>query len=206
MSWQPNLPPFREFKAEKLEKYKQTTQFIYQFGESDMLRTPSVDVDIKAINSQEMKDKIAYLKHCLKKYREITDIGRAIAAVQIGIPERFAVIFDHEEMNIIINPIIMKISDTKLKYPEMCMSCVPVIAPVTRPAWIEFEYYDENAQKQYWNIKDDSQYGKIMNRVFQHEIDHMNGILNIEKVEKTSDLILESDPNFYKNATFEEVK
>jgi peptide deformylase len=206
MTWQPTLPPFREFRAKNLESYKETSQFIYQLGETDILRKPSIDISIEYITSQEMKEKIIYLKNCLKRYREITGMGRGIAAVQIGIPERFAVIFDNDEMNIIINPFIKKSSDTKLKYPEMCMSCVPVIAPVIRPSWIEFEYFDENAQQQYWKIKDDTQYGKVMNRVFQHEIDHMNGVVNIDKVEKSSDLIMESDPDFYKRAGFEEVK
>lgn len=45
----------------------------------------------------------------------------------------------------------------------------------------------------------------MLNRVFQHEIDHMNGIINIDKVKSPKELILESDPDFHKNAKFEEV-
>ena len=86
------------------------------------------------------------------------------------------------------------------------MSALPVIAPVVHPAWVEVEYYDENGKKQIWKTKDDSQPHIMMNRVLQHEIDHMNGIINIDLVNDPKELFLESDPKFYDNAKFEEIK
>lgn len=44
-----------------------------------------------------------------------------------------------------------------------------------------------------------------MNRIFQHEIDHMDGIINIDRTESSKELLLESDPDFYKKAIFVEV-
>ncbi len=84
------------------------------------------------------------------------------------------------------------------------MSASPIIVPVVRPSWIEFEYYDENGKKQIWNTKDDTKTNRIYNRVFQHEIDHMNGTINIDLV-NSSELILKSDPKFYDKASFIEV-
>ena len=81
------------------------------------------------------------------------------------------------------------------------MSAWPIIAPVIRPAWIEFEYFDENGQQKIWNEKSDTERGRMLNRVFQHEFDHLEGVLNIDYC-KGEDLILESDPDFYKTATF----
>lgn len=133
-------------------------------------------------------------------------MGRGIAAVQIGIPEAFAVIYTPENLITIINPIIIKKSQALLKYPEICMSAAPVIAPVIRPSWIEFEYYNEKAEKKQWITKSDKKQNKILNRVFQHEIDHLNGIINIDLVKTPKDLLLHSNPNFYKTATFKEVK
>ncbi len=43
-----------------------------------------------------------------------------------------------------------------------------------------------------------------MNRVFQHEIDHMEGIINIDRC-LSKELTLESDPKFYKKTKFEKV-
>ena len=65
--------------------------------------------------------------------------------------------------------------------------------------------YDENGNLKTWNTKDDTKLGKMMNRVFQHEMDHMDGIINIDKVKNPRDLILESNPEFYETAKFEEV-
>ena len=193
-------PPFSAFKNSVFLKAAKTSNFIYQIGEYPELRRSSRLVSITKIPSKEMQDKFKYLKECLMKYRRITGSGRGITAVQIGMLECFSVVYTPEKLIILVNPKITKKSKKLLKYPEICMSANPIIAPVIRPSWIEFEYYDETGKKQKWNNHDD----KILNRVFQHEIDHMNGIINIDLVD-SKELILESDPDFYKNAKFEKV-
>lgn len=150
--------------------------FIYRIGESDILQKPSKLIPIKTIKSSEFQNKLKYLKDCLLKYRKITGLGKGIAAPQVGIPEKFAVIYTPKKLITIINPKITKLSKRKNKYPEGCMSATPIIVPLIRPVFIEFEYWDESGKKQFWkgrNIK--------LNRVFQHEIDHLNGIINLEK-------------------------
>jgi peptide deformylase len=199
------LPPFAGYKKSVFHKAAIVSDFIYQIGESDILRKSSVAVPISKIKSREMKEKLKYLKNCLDKYRKLTGYGRGIAAVQVGIHERFSIIYTPEKPIIIVNPKITKQSKNLLKYPEMCMSAVPVIAAVIRPAWIEFDYYDEEGLLNHWDQKDDTDTGRMMNRIFQHEIDHMEGVINIDLVKSPKELILESDPNFYKNAKFEEV-
>jgi len=111
---------------------------------------------------------------------------------------------DKNNLLIIINPKITKRSKKLLKYPEICMSANPIIAPVVRPAWIELEYFDEYGKKQVWDTKVDTKEGTIHNRVFQHEIDHMDGIINIDHVQ-SKELIFESDPSFYETADFQEI-
>lgn len=205
--WKPTLPPFVEFKKKTLQQIALASEFIYQIGESDLLRTPSEDVSLEAITGSVSKAKIAYVKSCLLQYREITGYGRGITAVQVGIPDRFSVIFTPEkEILTIINPTVISVSDRNLVYPEMCMSAAPIVVPTIRPSWIEFDYYDEDGKLQQWRMKDDSEIGLMMNRVFQHEIDHMDGIVNVDKVKDPRSLILESDPSFYDNAQFEEIK
>jgi peptide deformylase len=205
MSWSPQKPPFVAFKKEVFTKAAAVSDFIYQIGEYPLLRKPSQEVPLEEIESEDFKEKVKYLKNCILTFRELTGYGRGITAVQIGIPERFSVVYTPEKLLIIINPKIIKSSVKMLRYPEICMSANPVIAPVIRPSWITFEYYDEHGNLQIWNTKDDTDQGRIMNRVFQHEIDHMEGIINIDKVQNPKDLILESDPKFYTSATFEEV-
>jgi peptide deformylase len=204
-TWKPQPAPFRDFKKEVFAKAAKVSEFIHQIGEYAPLRQSSQEVDINIINSPEFKSKLTYVKECLIKYRESTGYGRGISAVQVGIPETFSVVYTPENLITIINPVVTKQSEKLLMYPEICMSAAPIIAPTIRPAWIEFEYYDENGTKQYWNTKDDTDMGRIMNRVFQHEIDHLEGIINVDKVRSPKELILESDPDFYKNAKFEEI-
>lgn len=212
-TWEPKTPPFIEFKKKTYKSIISTSSFIFQIGQSDELRKPSKTVPIKQITSREYQLKIAYLKTCLKKYREITGMGRGISAVQVGIPEKIGVVYlglkkkkiiTDKDLFIIINPKITKVSSTLLRYPEICMSANPLIAPVVRPSWVEFEYIDENGVKKYWSKKSSTPEGKMHNRVLQHEIDHMDGIINIDKV-SSKDLIFESDPNFYTYAEFEKV-
>jgi peptide deformylase len=85
------------------------------------------------------------------------------------------------------------------------MSSHPCIAPVVRPVWIEFDYYDIHGKKHQWNMKADTPAGKRLNRIVQHEIDHLDGIINIDRV-AAKDIIFESDPDFYNTATFSDVK
>jgi peptide deformylase len=205
MSWKPQKPPFVDFKKVVFQKAGEVSEFIYQIGEYEELRKPSKEVSLRDIKSADFKAKVKYIKGCLVKYREITGYGRGITAIQIGIPENFSVIYTPDDLILVINPKIMKKSSKMLLYPEMCMSANPVIVPTTRPSWIEFDYYDENGKLQHWKTKDDTDKGKIMNRVFQHEIDHMDGIVNVDMVKNPKDLILESDPNFYDTAKFQEV-
>ncbi len=204
MNWKPIPPPFREFKKEKCIDSAFLADFIYQIGESEDLRKPSKEVPLTQITSKAMKEKFAYLKNCLLTYRQKTGYGRGIAAVQVGISERFAVIGLNEDLLIIINPQITKVSEKKYRYSEMCMSAFPIIAPVIRPAWIECTYLDEQGKKKYWDTKDDTEFGKMLNRVMEHEIDHMEGIINIDQV-KSKELILQSDPTFYDSVKFEKV-
>lgn len=205
--WKQQLAPFRKHKKQVFEDIINTLGFIYQIGEDKRLRLPSKEIPINKITSKETKEKIKYLKKCTLSYRKLTGKGRGITAIQVGIPERFSVIYMPEikgELLIVINPKITKKSEKLLKYPEICMSANPIIAPVIRPSWIEFEYYDENGEKQYWNRKDEDKLGKMYNRVFQHEIDHMDGIINIDLCD-SKNLIFESDPKYYDKASFEEV-
>jgi len=219
VNWKPKKPPFVKHKKAVFAKAAKVSDFIYQIGESDRLRMISKEIPLKKLESKEYQAKIKYLKDCLIKFRKLTGYGRGITAVQVGIPERFSVIYkgqtikniknrkdvSYKDLMVIINPKITKKSQKLLKYPESCMSASPVVVPTIHPSWIEFEYYDEKANLRHWDTKDDTDVGRMMNRVFQHEIDHMEGIINIDIIKNPKEIILESDPDFYKNAKFEKI-
>lgn len=221
-AWKPQLPPFSKHKKEMFSQVGVTADFIFHIGESDNLQKPSKEVPLNEITSETTKKKIAYLKRCMRRYRKLTGMGRGIVGVQIGIPEQIIVVYlpaigsgrrqvqagqteKQGKLLILINPHITKESTKLLRYSEICMSASPLIAPVVRPAWIEFEYFDEQGQKQIWKTKDTTKLGRLYNRVFEHEIDHIRGMINIDRV-ASNELVYACDPSFYDKATFEEVK
>lgn len=113
--------------------------------------------------------------------------GLGIAAPQIGIDKRIIVVGakkdnikynDAEEIPItaMINPTWKKLSENTDVQFEGCMS-VPIIrGKVERYKNIELTYYDENGEK---IIK---QINGFFARLIQHECDHLDGIVFLEKV------------------------
>ena len=141
------------------------------------------EIDIKNIN-REILDIIEDLKATLK-----FGTGLGIAAPQIGVNKRIIVVGakkenikynDAEEIPItaMINPIWKKISeDTEIQY-EGCMS-VPVIrGKVERYKNIELTYFNENGEKIVRQVNG------FFARLVQHECDHLDGIVFLEKVKE----------------------
>jgi peptide deformylase len=206
--WKPSKPPFHVNKKKVFLKIPKVGSFIFHIGDSNILRNPSQEIEIKHVQSKEFQRKLQYLKSCFIRYRKITGKGKGIAGVQVGIHERLALIYMPERKDpyvFIINPKITKVSGEKLTYSEICMSADPLVAPVVRPAWVEVEYYDQNGKKKYWARKNRSVKDKIYNRVWQHEIDHMDGIINIDRVQ-SKDLSFALDTARYDQATFKTSK
>ena len=141
------------------------------------------EIDIKNIN-REILDIIEDLKSTLE-----FGTGLGIATPQIGVNKRIIVVGakkedikynDAEEIPItaMINPIWKKISeDTDIQY-EGCMS-VPVIrGKVERYKNIELTYFNENGEKIVRQVNG------FFARLVQHECDHLDGIVFLEKVKE----------------------
>lgn len=104
--------------------------------------------------------------------------GMGLAAVQVGILYRMAVILTEEYGPVeIINPVI-KVAKNQRFDTEGCLSCPGISGRVRRPHLVTLEYQDRNGQKH-------TQTFHGMDAVCCcHEIDHMDGILFIDKMEK----------------------
>ena len=72
---------------------------------------------------------------------------------------------------VLINPKILDFSDKKVPIEEGCLSIPDVRYEVERPDTIYITYYDTNLKEH--TLEAD----KFFARVFQHEYDHLNGIL-----------------------------
>ncbi|KZN50883.1 peptide deformylase [Pseudoalteromonas luteoviolacea] len=86
----------------------------------------------------------------------------------------------------IINPEIIEVSDELEKGWEGCLSVPSMRGLVPRHKRISVRYYDQNAQM-HTRVFDD-----FIARIFQHELDHLNGLTFIDRLESPRDLVSES--------------
>jgi peptide deformylase len=111
--------------------------------------------------------------------------GIGLAAIQIGKPVRIIVmdISDHDnddpkEPRYFINPEITVMSDELKPYKEGCLSVPEIYDIVNRPAVITVNYLDYHGNPQTLNADG------LLAVCLQHEMDHLNGILFIDKLSK----------------------
>tara|TARA_Y100001968_G_scaffold1977_1_gene1686 strand:+ start:683 stop:1285 length:603 start_codon:yes stop_codon:yes gene_type:complete len=116
--------------------------------------------------------------------------GIGLAAPQVGIQKRILVIdLDIENStsppHIFINPEIISSSATIDTYEEGCLSIPGVYLDVIRPSSIKLSYRDEMGRPKKMNADG------LMARCIQHEIDHLNGVLFVDKVTDKEKLLKE---------------
>lgn len=112
--------------------------------------------------------------------------GMGLSAVQVGILKRiFVIVYEYEEGKfenyIFINPKITSNSE-ELVYVDGGEGCLSVNREiegiVPRYARINVEYYDIDGNKQKMRLRDE------LSIAFQHELDHLNGILFFDHIDK----------------------
>ena len=103
--------------------------------------------------------------------------GVGLAAPQVGILRRFCIIDVGDGLVELINPVITNESGTQTD-DEGCLSIPGRSAKVTRPMKVTVRAQDRNGKS--FEITAEG----LKARAFCHEIDHLNGILYIDKAEK----------------------
>ena len=175
--------------------------------DAPVLRKVAEEVPLESIGSKELNKVLDEMKEAL----ESQDDGVAIAAPQIGYALRIFVVSrrvetimseekkiafansETEEVNeeedvdegedlVFINPVIKKISKERRFVDEGCLSVRYLYGKVSRATKVKIEAYDENGKK--------FERGGtgLMAQIFQHETDHLDGILFIDKAKDLEDL------------------
>tara|TARA_B110000438_G_scaffold7579_1_gene7392 strand:- start:89 stop:601 length:513 start_codon:yes stop_codon:yes gene_type:complete len=111
--------------------------------------------------------------------------GVGLAANQIGLPWRLFVVnigveTDKENLVTLVNPKITAMEGSELG-EEGCLSIPDVIAEVNRASQIEIKGYDLDGNEVRYEAQG------YLARAFQHEMDHLNGVLfwdNLGKVKR----------------------
>jgi len=140
---------------------------------SPLLREKSEEIDLKKIKANELKGLCADM---IKTMKEKDGVG--LAAPQVGKNIRLIAINIKDGPKIMINPKITGKSWAKEWNEEGCLSVPGVYGKVRRNKKINCIYFDKKAQK----TKIQAQ--GLLAFVIQHETDHLDGILFIDKAKE----------------------
>jgi len=103
--------------------------------------------------------------------------GVGLAAPQIGVGQRIIVIApEGVKPTALINPVVVK-SEGEFTGQEGCLSIPGLYGDVTRPEYVEVEALDRKGREVTFELEG------MPAKVVQHEIDHLDGILFIDKVD-----------------------
>jgi len=156
-----------------------------------MLKTVSKEVnfplDLK--DKKLIDDALKYLEMSqIEEYSEKYNLrpGMGLAFIQLGIPKRIFVICNEVEEGkfekyVMINPKVISHSE-ELIYVEEGEGCLSVNRPVEgivpRYARLKVEAQDETGDVYTYRLRED------LSVAFQHELDHLDGILFVDKIDK----------------------
>jgi peptide deformylase len=145
--------------------------------------------------------------------------GVGLAAPQIGLPLQLAVIEDRPEYSkdvssdrlaerqrqpvafqVLINPRIVEQSGEQVEFFEGCLSLAGFSALVKRSRQVAVEYWDERGQPR--RVEAQGWYARIL----QHEIDHLNGRLYIDRMESRSFMSIDNIGRYWKDMPVEAIR
>ena len=152
---------------------------ILQLG-NPLLRQKAVTVDDPT--SREVRALVRDLADTLAHWRAKTGYGRGIAAPQLGVLQR--VIFlklPEAEPWPLINPEITERSAEKIIVWDACLSFLSIFMQVERHRYITVRYQNLTGDTLEFEAGDD----RNLSELLQHEIDHLDGILAIDRVVDT---------------------
>ncbi|MFZ2491945.1 MAG: peptide deformylase [Thermoanaerobaculia bacterium] len=143
------------------------------------LRVPSAPVEDFA------NARFDELASTLKSFRAEHGFGRAISAPQIGIAQRFIAVNLGRGTFFVVNPVITWRSPDTFTMWDDCMSFPDLLVRVARASSISIDYADEHGRPKRWQEMD-----RASAELLQHEIDHLDGILAVDRAHGEDALML----------------
>ena len=104
--------------------------------------------------------------------------GIGLAAVQVGNLYRlFITEIAGDKPRVYVNPEILETSLEQVSYEEGCLSVPGIEADVVRPQRVRVQAWNEKGRPFTLDAED------LLARVIQHEYDHINGVLFIDRID-----------------------
>jgi peptide deformylase len=138
----------------------------------ETLRKQSEPLTTKEISSKYVQNLISSMIATMKKNN-----GIGLAAPQIGVNKQIITIDTSNAPLVLINPFIIKKSWAQITNEEGCLSIPNIVDNVKRHKSISVKTFTSNGQQINFTAKN------LLARVIQHEVDHLNGILFIDKTD-----------------------
>ena len=156
----------------------------------EALHRTADEVPVSSITSPAIQKVLKDMRSALVSYDAEGFNGVAIAAPQIGIPLRIFLVHDTNKNRkdnkesiqipdlVAINPRIIKISKKRRVVGEGCLSVPEHYGAVKRSSNATIRAYDEHGNEYERGA------GGLLAQIFQHECDHLDGILFTDRAEK----------------------
>lgn len=128
------------------------------------------------------------LADTLAATRAATGYGRAIAAPQIGVLER-VIYLNVEQPWPLVNPVITRKSDETVVVWDACLSFLSIFMKVRRHKHITVTYQDLDGVAHQFEAGPENDYAELL----QHEIDHLDGVLCLDRVEDIKTIVSKSE-------------
>jgi len=149
---------------------------VLQLGDP-LLRQTAVPVEDPT--ARDIRIMIQDLADTLAHWRSTTGYGRGIAAPQLGVLRRVVFLkLPGAEPWPLINPEIIERSAEKIIVWDACLSFLSIFMQVERHRQVTVRYQNLNGETLEFEAGDD----RSLSELLQHEIDHLNGILAIDRV------------------------
>ena len=144
---------------------------IRQYGDT-VLRMKAREVDAFDDDLERLVERMTALMH------EANGVG--LAATQVGVLRRVFVFIDDGEDRVLVNPSINRSSTETEVDDEGCLSLRDVLVPVERPTKLTITGLDVKGEPLTLELEPPA------SRVVQHELDHLDGVLIIDRTDDES--------------------
>lgn len=155
-------------EAERLIRRDVALAQIRQYGDP-VLRMRAAEVDEADDELRRIAERMVGLMHDAE--------GVGLAATQVGILRRFFVCTLDGEDHVLVNPVVTPVGKDMEVDQEGCLSLGPIRVPVERAAKVKVDATDENGEPVSLELEGTDA------RVVQHELDHLDGTLIIDRTE-----------------------
>jgi peptide deformylase len=160
------LAEHKELDAEALARRRLALAQIRQYPDP-ILRMRAKDVTEFGTDLQRLAERLEQLMH--------DAAGVGLAATQIGILQRVFVFSRDDEVFVVANPVLTNLSEETEVDDEGCLSLQGVLVPVERHVSLTLEGKDVDGNDVTFELEGHPA------RVVQHELDHLDGTLIIER-------------------------